>query len=311
MNYFHKPSYYLLVALSVITLNCSDDSNESDLSTSPTAEKETETTIIVEDNDITKETVNNPISDTSNDPTVVNENPTEVVDSNPIETTEENQPNNNTNNQPMVRVLTAQEAAQLDFAAFTIFDKTKRSPRTNVRKWATPVNLFLSGDFSNKEIGFINDFAVELAGISINIDLNIVSSKDQSNVEVYFATQEKFLRERPNFIEGYRPSSPTVRGRANIKFKSSTNIIFSGLVWIDPSAKNLNSIVKHELLHLLGFSHTLESNSIMQSSPNVDPTLSNDDEFAIHTLYNDLIQANFLETEVRSTVENNIESFFE
>lgn len=311
MNYFYKPSRYLLIAISAITLNCTDDSNESDVTTTSTTGKETETTVGVEDKDITQETVNNPNSNTSNNPTVVEENPIVVDNTNTTETIVDNQPNDNTNNQPMVRVLTAQEAAQLDFATFTIFDKTKRSPRTNLRKWTMSVNLFLSGDFGNKEIGFINDFSVELGDISNNIDLNIVSTKDQSNVEVYFATQEKFLRERPNFIEGYRPSSPTIRGRAQAYFSESTNIINRGLVWIDPSAKSLNSVVKHELLHLLGFGHTLESNSIMKSIPNVDPTLSNDDVFAVHTLYNDLIEANFLETELRNTVENNIESFFE
>jgi len=300
-----KTNFLLALFCSFLIINCSSDTDEFESPSENTNQSDDPEIIIIENEDTTEEMIMTPEEEeavvveevvTPND----NEENTE-----PIVIIEEE----NTVNEPDNRVLTASELAQLNFATTSIFDKTSSSPNENAKKWNTSINLFLSGAFGTDEVDFINDFAAELAAISSNIDLNIVSTLNESNVEVYFATREAYITDRPNFIRNYTPRGTAV-GRANTSFRIPSFFITGTKIWIDPSSFNFNSVIKHEILHILGLDHTDEPDSILFPTPRATPELSENDIFTLNVLYNSLIQASSVENEIITTVENNIEEFY-
>lgn len=343
---FFKIKFYASLGFLLFLANCTSDSNELESTPSNNNEIINEETVIInekediteemdmspdnvvintndDDKEVTQEPDNNNDTEVVNNEEVDNNNDTEVVNNDEVvtnnddtevvnndEVTNNDNTNENTTEPNEPRILTQAERQQLNFATTSIFDKTSSSPNVNAKKWNTTVNLFLSGSFGNSEITFINNFANELADISPNIDLNIVSSLNQSNVEMYFATRQQYINDRPNFIQNYTPRGSAV-GRANTSFRIPSFLITGRKIWADPSSRNFNSVIKHEILHILGFDHTDSPDSILFPTPNNDPTLSEDDVFTISTLYNNLINASFVESEIINTVENNIEEFFE
>ena len=325
---FPKITLFFSLAFLLFLTNCTSDSNELDTNPNENGENNNEQIIVNEKPDITEEMTIMPddeettpvviVDNEETTPVVIvdNEETTPVVTEDNENTTEDPQTNEETNDVPETtennepRVLTQSEIAQLNFAITSIFDKTSSSPNRNAKKWNMAVNLLLSGAFGNEEVNFINDFANELAEISPNIDLNIVSESNQANVEVYFATREQYINERPNFINNYTPRGSAV-GRANTTFRIPSYLINGRKIWIDPSSRNFYTVIKHEILHILGFDHTDSNDSVLFPTPSNDPTLSKDDIFTIGALYNNLINASSVESEIKSTVENNIEEFFE
>lgn len=317
-----------LLTLSII-YNCSSDSDESGVIPKDTSFTIGNEIVMTENNgDVTnvitvnmdemekmeelENTNNNPSNDSTNNNNNNNtpDNSTNTPDNNtnnPNDNTT-NTPNDSTNN-PEVRVLTEAEMAKLDFATISIFDKTEAN-YTRARKWTKPVKLFLSGAFGNDEINFINDFAKELASISSEIDLSIVDNVRDSNVEMYIATKQQYADEGRNFLGGRAPGFSEA-GRANISWGIPSYEINGTKIWADPSQRSYDTVIKHEILHILGIGHNNTRDSVMNPTPSPDPTLSENDIFAIKTLYSGLIKASTLEEGVRDIVENNIEEFFE
>lgn len=296
-----KIKFYLGLAC-LLLVNCTSDSDELETDTTGNENTSDEQVVINEKPDTTEE-----ILTPSDDSSTIDQNNNDQPQN---EETINDQPNEDSELSDEPRVLTEAETQQLNFAVTSIFDKTSSSPNSNAKKWNTAVNLFLSGDFDDSVVDFINNFSVELANISSNIDLNIVSSIGDSNVEMYFATREDYINDRPNFIQNYTPSGNAV-GRANTSFRIPSFLINGRKIWADPSSRNFDSVIKHEILHILGFDHTDSPDSILFPTPSNDPNLSNDDVFTISTLYNNLINASFIESEIINTVEDNIEEFFE
>lgn len=293
-----KTNFFLIALASILFIGCSSDSNELDPEAGNSENATPEEVIIVSDEgDVTEEMVMSPSEEQPMEQvTPTDENTDSVEEEEPV------------SNEP--RVLSQEEQEQLDFATTSIFDKTSNDPNSNAKKWNSSINLFLSGDFSSDEINFINDFASELNTISANINMSIVGTFEQSNVEIYFATSEEYISDRPNFINGYTPSGSAV-GRANTRFRIPTFFITGNKIWVDTSARNFNSVIRHEILHILGLDHTDDPESILFGTPNTDPTLTEDDIFTIETLYNNLVEASFTENEITNTVEENIEEFFD
>ncbi len=287
-----KINFFLTAFCLTVLIGCSSDSNELDPTVENNNDDNTEEVIIVANEDTTEEIVMS----------------SEDIENGNIEEEEEEEeeeiPSNNGSG-----VLSQEEQLQLDFATTSIFDRTSNNPNSNAKKWNSTINLFLSGDFSNSEINFINEFSEELNTISSAIDMNIVPSFEESNVEIYFATTQEYISNRPNFIEGFTPNGSSV-GRANTRFRIPSFFITGNKIWVDTSALNFNSVIRHEILHILGLDHTEDPESILFGTPNTDFELTDNDIFTIQTLYNPLIQASFTQNQVTTSVENNREEFF-
>jgi len=134
----------------------------------------------------------------------------------------------------------------------------------------------------------------------------LVSTVGESNVQIYFATIENYINDRPNFINGF---SPTGNLGGFTTFGFSNDIISIGRIWVNSATNNKISIIKHEIMHLLGFNHIEEELSIFYFTPTA-PLLTAEDVFITKTLYNSLIEPGFTENQVESTVNENIGSFF-
>jgi len=205
------------------------------------------------------------------------------------------------------KMLTTEQLKMIDFFEFSVFNETNDSRTTsNIIKWNSEVKVFLSGGFTNEDISFINTFFTQLKNISGNINIRLVNTINDSNVEIFFASAQDYINNRPNYIDGFTPTRGVV-GFASFAFFN--NLIRGAKIWVDRSTFNKNAIIKHEVLHALGFNHTEERQSIFYFAPSAS-TLSNNDIFTIKTLHNSLISPGLTKTQIEPTISNNIDSFF-
>jgi len=202
--------------------------------------------------------------------------------------------------------LTAEQQLLIDSFNFSVFDKITNSPETQLQKWNSEIRVFISGNFTNEDNTTVLSFFSRLKEISGNLNLRLVQNINDSNVEIYFATIENYINNRPGYINGF---SPTGNLGGFTTFSFSNNTIGGGKIWVNSSTNNKTSIIKHEIMHLLGFNHIEDELSVFYFAP-IAPLLTTQDVFITKTLYNSLIQPGFTETQVGSAIDENIESFF-
>lgn len=197
----------------------------------------------------------------------------------------------------------------IDVFKFLAFKQERKSPNKYINKWDDEIRFFISGDFNSNDINVIEEFIEKLQSIVSELKLKIVSSKEASNVEIYFSSIEAYKRDRPNYIKDYTPTDKN-SGRSKVFFTSRKNITRSN-VWVRKNNGIARvSTIKHEILHTLGLGHSKDQKSILFTPSKVE-SLSADDIFVVKTLYNPLILSKQKESEVDQVLRNNRKSFFE
>lgn len=192
----------------------------------------------------------------------------------------------------------------LELANYVIFDKGDTVPNVKVRKWKTVINIYLTGDYTAEEVLVVDDFIEQLNGLNVpNLQLNRVDSLEASNVEIWFASVYELINIRPSFAPFINDPATTFTGVARPSFFSSSAEIFKGTIWVKSGRDNSGGTIMHEIVHMLGFGHSDDEESLIFPKNNMDKNLSPDDTFLIKAMYSEYIQSGLNEEELETALK--------
>ncbi len=194
----------------------------------------------------------------------------------------------------------AEKKRLTDLFVFMAFRKSNNSPNTTIKKWNGDMKVIVTGSPTASDRTLVKNFLVTLNELATdNFNAYLVDNLSEATAEVYFGSYDEVRRERSNFELTPKRNN---RGGSHATNGGTSKIIKKGEVWINTETYR-QSTIKHEILHIIGFGHSKDENSIMHS-PSRFLELSADDEFMIKTLYNPSIKAKFSESQTRSAVKD-------
>ena len=206
--------------------------------------------------------------------------------------------------------LTSEQKRLVEEFNYRAFNKSRRSPNEFIRKWKVDMKILLSGSLTNNQREIIKSFIDQLNGINSKYNIELTSSNSDFNTEIYTSSAKDYIKDRPNFIPGFKPEGAYPSGSSNVLYEVASKKIYSSLIWIENPNDFFVRDVKREILFSLGLGATEDSTSIIYSFFNEVSTLTADDIFVIRTLCNPLIEPGFNESQVYSVIQKNITSFF-
>ncbi len=241
-------------------------------------------------------------------PEPTNPEPTNPEPTNPEPTTPEPttpeptnpEPTNPEPNPDPSGISEAEKKRLTDLFVFMAFRKSNNSPNTTIKKWNGDMKVIVTGSPTASDRTLVKNFLVTLNELATdNFNAYLVDDLSEATAEVYFGSYDEVRRERSNFELTPKRNN---RGGSHATNGGTSKIIKKGEVWINTETYR-QSTIKHEILHIIGFGHSKDENSIMHS-PSRFLELSADDEFMIKTLYNPSIKAKFSESQTRSAVKD-------
>ncbi len=231
-------------------------------------------------------------------PEPTNPEPTNPEPTNPEPTNPE--PTNPEPNPDPSGISEAEKKRLTDLFVFMAFRKSNNSPNTTIKKWNGDMKVIVTGSPTASDRTLVKNFLVTLNELATdNFNAYLVDDLSEATAEVYFGSYDEVRRERSNFELTPKRNN---RGGSHATNGGTSKIIKKGEVWINTETYR-QSTIKHEILHIIGFGHSKDENSIMHS-PSRFLELSADDEFMIKTLYNPSIKAKFSESQTRSAVKD-------
>ncbi len=226
-----------------------------------------------------------------------------LISTNPEPTTPEPtnpEPTNPEPNPDPSGISEAEKKRLTDLFVFMAFRKSNNSPNTTIKKWNGDMKVIVTGSPTASDRTLVKNFLVTLNELATdNFNAYLVDDLSEATAEVYFGSYDEVRRERSNFELTPKRNN---RGGSHATNGGTSKIIKKGEVWINTETYR-QSTIKHEILHIIGFGHSKDENSIMHS-PSRFLELSADDEFMIKTLYNPSIKAKFSESQTRSAVKD-------
>ena len=182
----------------------------------------------------------------------------------------------------------------VEYFKYMALNKNRDIPLTTTIKWTGEMKIFLSGNFTQVDKETISGFINSINALTTDeFYVSLVSSIEESNVEIYFETFEGLQINKPDFIDNPKES---FSGLASPTFSSSNKNILSANIWINTASYNMTTLM-HEILHVIGFGHSDEASSILFPSSLVTE-LSDHDKFIIKMLYHPLMKPNYTEEQI-------------
>lgn len=137
----------------------------------------------------------------------------------------------------------------------------------NGRKWYKDIKICLYGNYSKQDSLDVVENIQIFKPLINPININIVKNKDSANVVIYFVSDTEFGNIFPD-------EKNSVKTSIGITFTYGVTKITKSIIQIDvienEEFKSFSNTIRHEMFHMLGFSHyDKENNSILDHDHNL------------------------------------------
>ena len=196
--------------------------------------------------------------------------------------------------------LTEQELLFFDLA----FNQEFGEGSERLRKWNTPIRIFVEGITSQEAMDELNVVVTELNALSTAIPIEIVGEMAASNLRFFFGTKEDYVRLVEPAAAGIAEGNS---GFATIAWNNN-NEIFRASACVDifvADEQELKHIIREELAQTLGLINdtVLDENSIFHQFIGDAIAYSNVDTEIIALMLGDALRPGMCQTEVIDVIQ--------
>lgn len=174
-----------------------------------------------------------------------------------------------------------------------------------LRKWNTPVNLFVEGNASRRQLALVDSAINDLNRLSTAIPIIKVASKSAANMILFLGSIEEYVTTIEPSVAGIAEGNSgfaviSWNGENEITKASACvdNVNFTGLLFF-------NRVLREELAQALGIINdtTLDEESVFYQLPNVASNYSENDKKVISYMLGNQLSAGMCRTEVINVVK--------
>lgn len=189
------------------------------------------------------------------------------------------------------------------FKFLTLFQAQTSPTQQIMRKWDTPMKLFLDGTISASFKTTVENVIAEYNTIMASGDFNIslVESEAESNAKLFFGEKAEVEAVFPIMYDEIKDL--TVSGYARGSFQG--NFYFSSQIWI---SNPTDALFKHEMGHALGLGHSefcdSPNPSVMCSSITPGSDFLDIEKEAIHYFYHENMPSGLNASEIEFNAAN-------
>lgn len=189
------------------------------------------------------------------------------------------------------------------FKHLSLFEDTTSPTQEIMRKWNTPMTLFLDGSISDEFQTNVETVIAEYNALTATGDFNItlVETESESNTKLFFGTKAEVASVFPVMYDDIE--NLNVDGYSSASFIG--NFYTTGKIWISNPAEVL---FKHELGHTMGLGHSdlceATNPSVMCSNIALDSSLLEIEQKVIQYFYHSDMPSGLNAEEVDAALAN-------